>query len=104
VQSLRSDAPGAALDLAEAWGNDRARAAEAIEILQLWYRDRLLDAVGDPRPRCLPDFRPTRPLATETALAALERLHEARRGLVGYASAQLTLERTFLRIAEEVAG
>jgi DNA polymerase-3 subunit delta' len=99
VQALSPDRPGAALDLAEAWGGDRVRAGEALEILQLWYRDRALDAVGDERARCLPDLPAAAPMAASEALWALDRLHEARRAIAAYANPQIALERTFLLLA-----
>jgi DNA polymerase-3 subunit delta' len=102
VQRLSPGAPSAALDLAAAWSEDRAKASEALEILQLWYRDRALAAAGasgEDRPPALPEIPVVAPLPLAGALGALGLLHEARRGLRGNANAQLLLERTFLALA-----
>jgi DNA polymerase-3 subunit delta' len=101
--ALSPDHPGAVLDLAEAWGSDRTKAGEALEILQLWYRDRLLESVGA-EGRCLPDLPAPFPISSGAALQLLDRLHEARRGLLVNVSPQLTLERTLFALAEAHGG
>ncbi len=101
VQRLAPDAPSRTLDLAEAWSADRAIAGEALEILQLWYRDRLLDACSAPADeRCLPDLSPEAPLPLDAALRCLNELHDARAALLGNGNPQLVLEKTFFGVAK----
>ena len=102
VETLAPGAASAVLNLAETWGADRQLAADALEILQLWYRDRLLDtfdAGGDRR--CLPDLPPKGALPPDTALRALRHLHEGRGALLGNANAQLVLEKVLFAVAAE---
>src|SRR5262249_33130682 len=94
--------PGAALELALGWGGDRARAAEALEILQLWYRDRLLASVDSGAAPVLADVAAgATPPSSRRSIAALEHLHKARQGSLVNANPQLTLERPFLALAAD---
>jgi DNA polymerase-3 subunit delta' len=104
VVKLRPEAAVEALELAQRFGGDRVVASDALEILQIWFRDQVLATVGgDAIEPCLPDSPSLGRAPLDSVLSTLDVLHECRAAILGNASPQLTMERALFAVARCIA-